>query len=393
MAMDKFKSSYSTVAGETKEVEVGLQDVKEAGRLNMNLSAYLAEKYPDADPNKGSAFGQIAASVGFNLNPKALHKPTMADVLEGRASAAGIVAPDGEDRSIAGRLFMPEIILAMQEKNLFRNTSRLRESLMSKVAINSTVNGKTYYRPVVDSDTNKNLRYDEIGQGATPNVLVKISASERPYVIPTKSFGLEITDEALASSTLDQVGMMIGSARRSIDNNNVYNWISRMVNGDAQFGITALTPIAISSYDSGATLGAVTQKAWVKALLANQEYWEADTMIATEDSYIAVENRATRPTVSDDTGRDNRLNAGLNLMNVSLDTIDTIMVADEAALGGAGNFLLFDSMQSLEYAVNASAAYEAMENYVMRRTNQMRFDTAEEMFRFRDDAMALISRS
>jgi len=394
MSLETVRFKYKATDGTMKDGEVSLSKYQKAGRAGMNLNQYLQAEYQDADPQQGTAFQQFAAAMGYNLNPNAKFKHTAANVLEGNAMIAGaITAPDGQDRSIAGRLLMPEIILGMQELRLAQNTGPLREALMSKVAMRTNVSSKTYYRPVVDSDTNRNFEQREIGQGATPDLLVKISTSERGYTIPTTSFSVEITDEALASSTLDQIGMMLRSARRSIDNKSVYRWISRIVNGDAQHGITALTPVNLSTFDSTITGDEVTQIAWLKALMDGQEYWEADTMLATKDSFLAIENRGQRPTVSDDTGRDNRLNAGMNLMNVRLDTIDTIMVNQDSALGGAGNFLLFDSSQSLEYAQNVSASYEAVERYVMRRVEQMRFDMAEEMFRWRDDAMMLVTRA
>jgi len=394
MSFETVNFKYKATDGTMKDAEVGLSQYQKASRAGMNLSQYLQSEYPDADTQQGTAFQQFATSMGFNLNPKAKFKNSSAHVLEGNAMIAGAVtAPDGQDRSIAGRLLMPEIVLGMQEMNLPQNTSPLRDALMSKVAMRTSVNSKTYYRPVVDSDTNRNFQQREIGQGATPDLLVKIATSERGYTIPTTSFGIEITDEALASTTLDQIGMMIRSARRSIDNKSVYRWIDRIVNGDAQHCITALTPVNLSTFDSTITGSEVTQTAWLKALLDGQEYWEADTMLATKNSFLAIQNRGQRPTVSDDTGRDNRLNAGMNLMNVALETIDTIMVNKDAALGGAGNFLLFDSQQSLEYAQNVSASYEAVERYVMRRAEQMRYDMAEEMFRWRDDAMMLVSRA
>jgi len=394
MSLETVKFKYQATDGTQKEAEAGLKDYQTAARQGMSLNQFLQAKYPDADKTYGTAFQQFAAGMGFNLDAKAKFKNKSADVLEGNAIIAGsVTAPDGQDRSIAGRLLMPEIVLSMQEMSLFQNTGPLRDALMSKIAMRTNVSSKTYYRPVVDSDTNRNFEQRSIGQGATPDLLVKISTSERGYTIPTTSFGIEITDEALASSTLDQIGMMLRSARRSIDNKSVYRWISRIVNGDTLHGISALTPVNLSTFDSTITGSEVTQTAWLKALMDGQEYWEADTMLATKDSFLAIQNRGQRPTVSDDTGRDNRLNAGMNLMNVSLETIDTIMVNQDAALGGAGNFLLFDSNQSLEYAQNTSASYEAVERYVMRRVEQMRFDMAEEMFRFRDDAMMLVTRA
>lgn len=394
MSYEALKFNYEATDGTKKEAQVGLQEYQQASRAGMNLNQFLQAKYQDADPKVGTVFQQFAAAMGYNLNPMAKFKNTAAEILEGKGIIAGAVtAPDGQDRSIAGRLLMPEIVLGMQEQFLPQDTMPLRNALMSKVAIRTNVNSKTYYRPVVDSDTNRDFEQRVISQGATPDLLVKIATSERGYTIPTTSFGVEITDEAMASSTLDQIGMMLRSARRSIDNKSVYRWISRIVNGDAQYGITGLTPVNLSSFDGAITGDEVTQTAWLKALMDGQEYWEADTMLATKDSYLAIENRGQRPTVSDDTGRDNRLNAGMNLMNVSLDTIDTILVNQDSALGGAGNFLLFDSQQSLEYVQNVSASYEAVERYVMRKMEQMRFDMAEEMFRFRDDAMMLVTRA
>lgn len=392
--MSQVSFNYKSTDGTIKTGTVGLEDYQQASRAGMNLSQFLQSRFPDADPDKGTAFQQFAAGMGFNLNPNAKFKNTAADILEGRAVIAGAVtAPDGQDRTIAGRLLMPEIVLGMQEKNLFQNTGPLRDALMSKVAIRTNVNQKTYYRPVVDSDTNRNFEQREIAQGATPDLLVKIGVSEQGFRIPTTSFGVEITDEALASQSLDQIGMMLRSARRSIDNKSVYRWINRIVNGDAQHGISALTPVNLSSFDATITGDEVTQKAWLYALMENQDYWEPDTVLVTKDSRYAIENRGQRPTVSDDTGRDNRMNAGINMLNGGAESVDGIFVNDDAAMGGAGNFLLLDSMQSLEYVQNVSASYEAVERFVMRKIEQMRFDMAEEMFRFRDDTMMLVTRA
>lgn len=379
--------------GDPLEVQASLEDYAQATGTGANLRQHLASKYPDADVTHGTVFAQLAASMGVNLNPKSLDKPKMSELFGIGVQAGSVTSPNGQDNSVGARLLMPELIIAIQEANLFQNTQPLREAIMAKTAMRTQVSNATYKRPIVDSDTNKDLEHEEIGQGATPNTLIRISTSQKSFDIPTRAFGLEITKQAMQNSTLDQVAMMIGSARRSIDNKNIYRWLSEIVSGSAAKGMTALTATNISTRDPAATAGAVTQLAWLKLLTEDQEFNEYDTLLSGIDSLYNIENRSARPTTSDDTGRDGRLDSTLNVMNANLRNMDTILVGDETVLGGATNFLLMNSGSGIEYVTDVSAEYEAVEEFVLRKTAEMRFDVGEEIFRFRDDAFKLITRA
>lgn len=391
--LEAFKCTYRATDGTDKEMEISLQDYRASAQTG-HIGAHLMQKYPDFDRNYGTPLSQAFEQAGFDLNTQSNNRITVGEALSGRSMQAGsVVRQDGSDTSVGARILMPQLLVSIQETSLPQNTSRLRQAFLSKLALRTPVTQPIYQRPTVNADTNKDFDATQIGQGSMPDTIIKIDVGDKAFNIPTKSFGLEISEQAVQSATIDQVAAMIASARRSIDNKAIYRWISRIVSGDPLYDVAALTPVLASSYDPAATGGAMTQLAWLKMLTEDMEYWEADTIIANTDSMYAIDNRANRPTVSDDNGRDNRINNSLNLMNLDIDTMDTMIVADDAVLGASTQFLMFDSSQSLEWVTNTSARYEATQDFVMRRTTQMRFDHAEEVIPYRQDTMKLVNRA
>lgn len=405
--MDNISANFSYMAHtedgpKRVEKEINLTDYKLAHNLGLSLKQYLNLTCSDADvDNYGDAFTQAVQSIGcYNKvhgQDLGLMSPTVAQVMQGipagpmiataqNASMGSVItAPDGKDNSPAGRIFYPEIVMDLMRDSLLRNNSDVERGFNSMIALTDNIAGSVYIQPLIDVTTNENVKAQPIGQGTDPAVMVNIKSSQVSRAIPTKSIGLQITDQAAQFSTVDLVATAIAAQSRGERIRMVEGDISTILNGDTDSGVTALAATQLKDYDPAITqAGTVTQKAFLKMLHADYQYLSIDSAIMDIDTYLAFEGRAGRPTVDKDAGTDNRLNTQIQPMNFSLQDLNILLVDTQVV--GANTALFLDSSAALRRVVDVTAQYEAIESFVMRRLNQMRMDYGQHTTRLYDQA-------
>jgi hypothetical protein len=142
------------------------------------------------------------------------------------------------------------------------------------------------------------------------------------------------------------------------------------------------------TYDSTAGAGVITQKGWLKSLYDPSRKTNYDGLICDLDSYLAIQNRVGRPVMFDATANTSGnvgnmgtygLNVDPNLLNWSVGVPRVLIVP--SGLWQASAYLLVDSRYALARVRNASASYSAVEQMVMQRSSQMRFDWSEMVHR------------
>jgi len=100
---------------------------------------------------------------------------------------------------------------------------------------------------------------------------------------------------------------------------------------------------------------------------------------------LDVEARSGKPTVLNDTTlRSNILDPKYTVENMGLPTPQVLLLP--TAIVGAGQLIGFDSDAALHEITNVSASYSAVENFVMRRTTDMRFDFGISLVKLWDGA-------
>jgi hypothetical protein len=389
--MDNIKSQFSYMATtpegpKRKTVDVELSDYQAAANTNMSFKQLINSRCSDADPAYGNAFNQAVQAMGcYNRvhgQAQGLISPTLKQVFTGMEAGAAvgnvqmgtITAPDGSDHTPAGRIFYPEIVMDMMRDSLLRDNSDIEEAFNSMIAITDNVAGSLYTQPQINVTGNEGVSSQPIAQGADPATMINITTSQVSRAIPTRSIGLQITDQAANFATVDLVATAIQAQSRGERIRMVDSDIAAVINGDTDAGFGALTGVTLKSYDSANILaaGVATHKAFLKMLHADYQKLSIDSAIMDIDTYLAFEERIGRPTQDKDMATDNRLNMKFRPINFSLQDLN-ILIVDKTVVG-ANTALFLDSRFALRKVVDVTAQYEAVQAFVMRRMSQMRFD-------------------
>lgn len=370
--------TFIDASGRQQEVTLNVTVYKEANDHGMSLSQYLERKYP-SDPSKGTTFSQFMQSAGIILRPDpitGLKSPTMKDVLEGNASimAGPLVRNDGSDRlGIAGRLLFPQVMLELVASALTTNYGDFLGGYNQMVAITTNVTSNVVDQPTITTTGPEESRSQPISQLAEPAVMVNITVGEKTFRIPHKAIGLLVSAEAMEATTIDQVGLAVEAQARGEQIYMIEEQIGAMVNGDADWGETALSSITAASLDSTIdAAGEITQKAWIHYLHDNYRTISINWLMMNLDTAMAIENRAGKPTVMTDDPNSPRIDAlvsfgNLNVQPPKIFTLDTDII-------GANTIVGIDSRYAIQRVINVNASYQAVEEWVMRRATAMRFD-------------------
>jgi len=403
--MDNIKSQmqyYARVDGATvlKTADVSLEDYKLAAGKGQTFKQHINNMCADADISYGCAFDQAVQAMGGGSKVHGGQRsmsPTISQFNTGMAAgpanmnAAGIIgAPDGQDKTPAGRIFYPEIVMDIMRESLAADNSDIERGFDSMIAVTENIGGGNYTQPLINVTANEDTRHQPIAQGTDPSTMISITTSQVSRAIPTRAIGLQITDQASNFATIDLVATAIAAQARGEKAAMVDYDLNAVVNGDKDAGITALVAQKLNAYDAGlSTSGTASHKAFLKMLHADYQTISIDSAVMDIDTYLAFEGRTGRPTVDKDRGTDERLNMKFKPMNWSLTDLN-ILIVDKDVIG-ANQALFLDTNYALRKVVDVTAQYDAVQQFVMRRISQMRFDYGQHVTRLYDQASKLIT--
>lgn len=384
MADHDARSSYSFVdsAGDRQELSLSLDDYKAAADAGLSLSQYLQNQYP-SDPERGTTFMQCMQSAGLYLHEDretGIKPPTMKQVLEGNAVVMGVDAlrrNDGAQRNtVSGRLLYPQVMLELMEETLRENRDDYLNRYDQMVAITSTVTSPRVDQPLINTTAPEDSETGNIAQLAAPPTMVSITVSETSFRVPTRSIGLMISDEALQATTLDLVGLSMTAHARGERIRLIEGQLSAMIDGDSDWGETALSSITAASLDSTIdAAGTMTQKAWIHYLRDSYRTMTLDWLLMDVDTALAIEGRSGKPTVNTDDPRSPRIDALFSIENLALPTPRVLLMDTDFI--GANTVVGLDSSMAIRRVINVNAAYSAIEQWVLRRATAFRMDYGE----------------
>lgn len=383
-------TSFRDDSGQIQEFTPKLEHYAEAFGKGLSLRQYYTQTLSTDEDKYGNAFDQILASAGVFLQGDkhtGLKPPTVASVLGNGSPEAGMALTrnDGTKAlTITGRLLFPAVVMELADAFLMDDDSSYNALFDSMVAVNQAIDSPHAFQPLIDVTGPRASRAMPISQLAEPVNMATITLSERSMRLPTWSIGLEISDEAARASTLDLVGIAIREQALGERSARINEAIKQLVDGDVDLGISALSAVDISDFDSTSTSGKVTNKAWIKLL---REKWMKQTyshVICDIESYLAIEQREGRPVVVDNDGT-GRLTSLPTALNPNFPTSLPVFLMEDSSLLGANTVILLDRSKGIRKVTYTGASYNAVENYVMRRSTAFRFDFSEGYFRLFDN--------
>jgi hypothetical protein len=377
------KLSILNCSGEATEITVSLNDYHEASKAGITLGQLYCQKYPTNIALYGSPLEQMMSACGAYLssdNRMGYRPPSVRDLLEGTANLSAITRPDGAlNQTPAGRFFFPAIMLEVIQSSLDENHNDYISQFNSMIAVRRSIASPKYDQVIVNMDGPKNGVAQPIGQLETPSRILSFTTSSTSRTIPQYAVGMQISAQAIAATTLDQVAISMREfmAQERVD--VIERDIGEFVNGSTDSGQTALSSITAQSLDSAiVAAGTITHKAWVKYLYQD---WKkrriTDIFVSGVDVALAIESRTNRPTKLNDSGSDERWNTIPILGPGGIPSSVNLFVLDNTSIIGANTIVGIDRKRALRKVTFVGADYQAVQEFVMSRSYSFRTDWAE----------------
>lgn len=395
-------AGFYDAQGQLQQVEITPSIYKEAHDSKLSVKSYINRKF-GASNQYGTAYDQIMASCGLVVPKKndfGLQAPTIADILDGKAgfsaAAGGISQGNGTPFGTESRTLFPAALVEMMELFLKKDYTTERGIFDSMIAQELSVNGDHFEQPVINFKSfngPEEAKAQRIAQLAEPASMVRFTTADKFRKIPTYSIGVEFSQQALRTSTLDLVGLSLARYAEVEADSWVYIWINDMLNGDGDINVGALPSRTTTSFDPAATGGVLTHKAWVKWLYRNRKFRKIDAAIMDIDTYLKVEGRTGRPGLTDYDQSLSRIDPQGTALNPQIGDV-RIFLVDSAAEGGplpANTVLGLDTRYAMARVTNLEASYTAAETFALRRSEAMRMDFGQIVYRLYDDAFDVLT--
>lgn len=378
---------YTQADGMQAEVDLSLEIYSKAKEDNLTVTQKINRDHPTKS-GSASAFEQMAASAGLFMradNKLGISPPSMKDVVSGAAQAGEITRSGEGGGTPASRLLFPEVVMRSIESELRSSDDAFLAGVDDMIAITTSVAGARVEQPIINVTAPGETAAQPIAQLALPPKMVTITTSDQSYKIPTFSVGLEISEEALESSTLDLVGLALGANSREQSIVRAEQDIVSMITGDADLGEVAVAGGAASAFDATVNAGTpITQKAWVKFLHSEYRKRSLSHLIMTLDTALLVESRAGKPTSETDDPNSARIDALFSIQNLALPAPKVLLV--EEGVVAANTVIGLDSRYGIRKTVNVNATYSAVEDFVLRKATGLRLDYGYVMKKLYPDA-------
>lgn len=385
-------------SGATQQIELHVGMYREAANNGLSFEQYVNTLYPDASADHGTAFDQFLASEGVYIRGDrntGLRPANLDTILNGRPEMKGSTIV--KEAIPASRILFPAAVMSAIEDKLAVDLTQTPNALEGMIAMDDSINGDRYERPVLNFSRPESHRSATITQLALPNAMLSITASDISRKIPTTSLGLEISEQAIKATTLDLVGLALARQAMVERNERAINYVLGLLNGDTDQAIAALATISgkvkrANEFDAGVTVaGTLSQKAWIKFLYNNSTKRRITHIVTDLDGAMAIENRTGKPVITGDNPNSPRIDAIPSIINPAWDFNTKIFLMPEGSGWPANTIMGLDARYAIQRVKSLSASYEAVENLVMRRATQMRFDSGEILFRFSDEAFDVLS--
>jgi len=384
---------YIDAKGDKQAVDLSVSMYADAADKNMSLKQFMAVKYPTNAEKHGSAYEQVLDQAGVYVRDNkefGIRASTVGDVVNPKNAAA--ITREGIP---ASRLLFPAIMLDVIEDKMMRDYTTNPAGLTGLLAIDDAIQGERFERPVLNFSRPEAARSGTIAQLALPNAMLSITSSDKAMRIPTWGIGLEISEQAQKSTTLDLVGLALARQAQVEANERANAYILSLLQGDVDHGMAALSTIAgkvvkASVYDATiVAAGTLTKKAWMKWLTANSTYRTITHVVTDFDTAVVLDN-LLNGTNSSTFGPTATITSKVSVMNTSWPSNVQIFVTNDTNWP-ANTIMGLDKSAAVHRISSTTAQYSAIEQFAMKRSTMLRFDKGDMVYRLFDEAFEVLT--
>ena len=379
--------------GENVPVDLSVELYKDAAEAGLSLGQHLSNLYPTNAEKQGSPMAQLLEQCNIFVKSNkqfGIRASTMDDVLNPKQAATAIT----RDGIPASRLLFPAVILEIIEDKLSVDYATNPNGLTSMVAIDDSIQGDRWERPVINFSAPEAARAAPVAQLAMPNSMMTITASDKSMRIPSWAIGMEISEQALKSTTLDLVGLAVGRQAAVEGNERANGYILALLNGDIDTGMAALSSFAgkvqtAVSLDATATTG-ISQKAWLTWLSQRSNKRTITHVVTDLAGAMAIEGRAGKPTVTSDNPNSPRIDTLFTVINPTWPTNVKIFLSNDPSWP-AKTIMGIDGRYGVHRVKSLTAEYSAIEEFALKRSKALRIDKGEIVYRLFDEAFEVLT--
>ena len=383
---------YIDAKGDKQAVDLSVSMYASAAEAGQSLPQYMATLYPTNAEKHGTAFEQVMEQSGvfvkgnkeFGLRPS-----TLQDVLSPKDAA---ITREGVPVS---RLLFPAVILGVIEDKLTRDYATNPAGFNALVAQEDSISGDRWERPVLNFSRPEAARSAPVTQLAMPNLMLSITSSDKSMRIPSWGIGLEISEQAQKSTTLDLVGLAVARQALVEGNERANASILALLNGDVDYGSVALSSIAgkvvkANSFDASiVAAGALTKKAWMKCLTKNSNYRTITHVVTDFDTAMVLDQLLNGTNASTD-GPRATITSAVSVMNANWPSNVQIFVTSDPSWP-ANTIMGLDKSAGVHRITSLSAQYSAIEQFAMKRSTMLRIDKGDMAYRLFDEAFEVLT--
>ena len=388
--------AYIDNTGATQQIDVSPSDYRAASERNLTLRQMINIDHP-VQAGAPSAWEQLCASEGLFVSGNgdfALAPPTMDAIINGKPKMeAGTIVKDAVP---ASRILFPMFQMSAIEDKLRSSDYGIMGLFNSAAAVVDTINADRFERPILNFDKPEAARSRPIAQLSEPASMLTITASDKSWRITGTSLGMEISDQAMTSTSLNLVTLAMVRQAEIEMQEKIEVYMVSFLNGDADVDMAALSTVSgavttAQSFDSTISAdGALTQKAWVKWLFNNSRKRRIDYIICNLDTALAIEGRTGRPVVTGDNATSKRIDTMEDVVNPMWPDKVKVLISMDPNFP-ANTVLGFDSRYGYHVVNSTVLNYNAAESFAMKRSTKYRVDTGVLAYRLFDEAWSVLA--
>ena len=386
----KYQTAPNVEAREIK-IDKGSLNLIDGAKASTVAKA-IETQYGAAQAGMPTIAQQLGAQMGITPGM------TLADAMSGKfycGPEGAQAATVGGDGSVTGRLVVQAVLFDAIEKNMREDLSGYPRMLQSNAALVRSIDGTRWERPILDFTRPEDARPQPVAQLSEPQRFLTLTTAMRSNAILGDSIGIEVADQVAKDITIDVVSLSLKRAMDESATNLAMYQIMCMLNGDEDYGMAPLATVIrggvakASVLDPQAAAGTITQTAWIKWLWRNNLRRTLTTIVTDLDGAMAIENRIGRPKAENEKINSNRIDTLESVINPRWPSkIEMIITQDPS--WPAGTIVGFDKKYAYNYITSAAMNYKATEEFAIRRSTKMRFDTGSMVERFMDDAWDML---
>lgn len=383
--------------GNKNPIELSVSMYKDAASAGQSLPQYLATLHPTNAERDGTAFEQVLeqSSIFVRDNKEfGLRSTLVGDILNPAMDAAAITR---EGVPVSRTLF-PAILLDVVENKLELDYTTNPNALNMMVAVDEFINGERFERPVISYSQVEEAKAQAVQQLSMPNAILKITSSDRFQRIPTWGIGLEISEQAQKSTTIDMVTLALSRQLAVETHARADAHILSFLQGDPDIGYGGHSLASIGgkvrtaqSFDASIlAAGTLTQTAWLSWISLNNRRRQISHIVTDLKTAMAIEARTGKPTNFTDNPNSPRIDTFISVLNPKWANQIEVYITDDPNWP-ANTIMGIDKRYAIHRVTSLTAQYSAIEEFAIKRSTMMRMDWGNYAYRIFDDAFEVLT--